>query len=171
VRALLDNLRRIEDNSMMNSRLRIALPAACCLLGFAGCGNPPGLYPVTGKVLWKGEPASGAVVYFHPEGSGPVTTPAIPSGLVDDDGSFYLTVDNLGNGCPPGKYAVLVEWRDRSGDGVVTVGKGKSTVRKRSKVRSGPDRLKGRYLDIKKPLLHAEVLAQSNPLPPFRLDD
>ena len=41
----------------------LALPAAQ-----AGCGNPPGLYPVYGTVLHKGEPAAGAVVYFHQEG-------------------------------------------------------------------------------------------------------
>jgi hypothetical protein len=155
----------------MNTRATTAATTACFLLGLTGCGNPPGLYPVSGKVLWKGEPASGAIVYFHQEGPNPGGAQAVPSGLVEDDGSFYLAVDNLGSGCPPGKYAVLVEWRDQSGDGVVTIGKGKSSLRKRSKVRSGPDRLKGRYLDIKKPLLHAEVLAQSNPLPPFQLGD
>ncbi len=75
-----------------------------------------------------------------------------------------------GNGCPPGKYAVLVEWRDGTGDGVVPVKtKGKTKLVKRSRVRSGPDRLNGRYFDISKPLLHAEVLPQSNTLPPFEL--
>jgi hypothetical protein len=137
----------------------------------SGCGNPAGHFPVSGKVLYKGQPASGAVVYFHPEGPRAGSPQAIPSGFVDDDGSFYLTVDNVGNGCPPGKYTVLVEWRDSSGDGVTTVKRGKATVRKRSKIRSGPDRLKGRYLDVKTPLLHAEVLAQSNTLPPFQLED
>ena len=42
---------------------------------------------------------------------------------------------------------------------------------KRSRVRSGPDRLKGRYFDITKPLLHADVAAGSNQLPPFELTD
>ena len=31
----------------------------------AGCGSPAGLVPVSGKVLYRGEPAAGAVVYFH----------------------------------------------------------------------------------------------------------
>ena len=30
-----------------------------------GCGSPAGLVPVSGKVLYRGEPAAGAVVYFH----------------------------------------------------------------------------------------------------------
>jgi hypothetical protein len=156
---------------MSKARLVAARVAACALFGLAGCGNSTGLYPVTGKVLVKGQPASGAVVYFHQEDSRATAPPAVPSALVEDDGSFSIAVDNLGYGCPPGKYAVLVEWRDLSGDGVAVVGKGKSAQRKRSKVRSGPDRLKGRYLDLKKPLLHAEVLAQSNSLPPFELAD
>ena len=36
--------------------------------------------------------------------------------------------------------------------------RGKTKLVKRSRVRSGPDRLEGRYFDISKPLLHAEVL-------------
>ena len=62
---------------------------------------------------------------------------------------FNVVCDNQGNGCPPGKYAVLVEWRDRTGDGVVPVKtRGKTKLVKRSRVRSGPDRLGGRYFDI-----------------------
>lgn len=136
----------------------------------AGCGNPPGLYSVSGKVLYKGEPAAGAVVYFHYEGSSAAGSPAIPFGIVDDDGAFYLTCGDQGNGCPPGKYAVLVEWRDATGDGVVPVKTtGKTRLVKRGRVRSGPDRLGGRYFDLSKPLLHTEVLPQSNTLAPFEL--
>jgi hypothetical protein len=47
--------------------------------------------------------------------------------------------------------------------------KGKTKLVKRSRVRSGPDRLSGRYFDINKPLLHAEVLPQSNTLPAFEV--
>jgi hypothetical protein len=134
-----------------------------------GCGNPAGLYSVSGKVLHHGEPAAGAVVYFHQDGPSASALQTIPFGIVEDDGSFYLTCDNVGNGCPPGKYAVLVEWRDQ-GDGFSTAKtKGKTNLVKRSRVRSGPDRLKGRYFDVSKPLLHAEVLPQSNTLPAFEV--
>ena len=43
-----------------------------------GCGSPAGLVPVSGKVLYRGEPAAGAVVYFHRQaepgsaGGGPI---------------------------------------------------------------------------------------------------
>jgi hypothetical protein len=154
----------------MIKRWLLMLAAVIGSLVQVGCGNPPGLYPVYGKVLHKGEPAAGAVVYFHHEGPGASAAAAIPFGIVEDDGSFNLTCDNQGNGCPPGKYAVLVEWRDGTGDGVIPVKTtGKIKLVKRSRVRSGPDRLKGRYFDITKPLLHVEVLPQSNPLPPFEL--
>jgi hypothetical protein len=154
----------------MIKRWFIILAAAALSIAPLGCGNPPGLYPVYGKVLVKGEPAAGAVVYFHHEGPSAPSSPAIPFGIVEDDGSFSLTCDNLGNGCPPGKYAVLVEWRKGAGDEVVPAKTtGKTKPAKRSRIRTGPDRLGGRYFDISKPLLHAEVLPQSNTLPPLEL--
>jgi hypothetical protein len=151
----------------------LAIVAAASLpLGGAGCGNAPGHYPVFGKVMHKGDPAAGAVVYFHREGPTASAAQTIPHGIVEEDGSFYVTSDGLGDGCPPGKYAVLVEWRNGSGDGVMPVKtEGKTALVKRSRMRSGPDRLNGRYLDIGKPLLHAEVFPQSNTLPAFELGD
>jgi hypothetical protein len=137
-----------------------------------GCGNPAGYYPVEGKVLYKGKPAEGAVVYFHREAAGATPPPAVPSGIVDNDGRFSLACDGVGNGCPPGKYAVLVEWRDGTGGGVVPVKTtGRTKLVKRSRVRSGLDRLGGRYFDGSKPLIHAEVLPQSNSLAPFELGE
>lgn len=154
----------------MIKRWFLVLAGLASSIGLAGCGNPSGLYPVHGTVLHKGEPAAGAVVYFHHEGPGASPVPTIPFGIVEDDGHFNLACDSEGYGCPPGKYAVLVEWRDHTGDGVVAVNtRGKSKLVKRSRVRSGPDRLNGRYLDISKPLLHVEVLPRSNALPPFEL--
>jgi hypothetical protein len=162
---------------MMSARLSIALTAGCCLLGFAGCGSPAGLYPVTGKVLYKGEPAAGAVVYFHRQGPAGVASSTIPFGIVEEDGSFYLTSDGVGNGCPPGKYAVLIEWKGKIDAQVAqpkparVKGKSKVVPVNRRSTRNGVDRLKGRYFEIAKPLLRADVLPQSNPLPPFELVD
>jgi hypothetical protein len=137
-----------------------------------GCGSPAGLVPVSGKVLYRGQPASGAVVYFHRQSEPGSASDLIPFGIVEDDGSFSLTTDGLGRGARPGAYSVLVEWRDEKGDGVVPVkARGNVKLVKRSRVRSGPDRLKGRYLDIARPLLRAEIAAGSSPLPPFELSD
>jgi hypothetical protein len=161
----------------MNRNAVVLLIAMSGAVGMAGCGRPAGLYPVSGKVLYKGVPAAGAVVYFHRDGPSPGPSSTIPFGIVEDDGSFYLTSDGVGDGCPPGKYAVLVEWKSKSDAPIEqqksSRGKGKSKaapVNSRS-TRNSVDRLKGRYFDISKPLIHADVLAQSNPLAPFELAD
>jgi hypothetical protein len=155
----------------MNSRV-LGVLAAALFAAAAGCGGPTGLVPVSGKVTYHGQPAAGAVVYFHRQGeSGPAGLP-VPYGIVDEDGTFSLSTDGLGRGALPGTYSVLVEWRDEKGDGVVPVkSTGKVKLVKRSRLRSGPDRLKGRYFDITKPLLKAEVTAGSNGLAPFELTD
>lgn len=154
----------------MIRRWFVILAGMSLCVGTTGCGTPPGFYPVHGTVLYQGKPAAGAVVYFHPVGSNAPSAAASPFGIVEDDGSFSLSCDGVGKGCPTGKYAVLVEWRDGAGDGIVPLKTaGKTKLVKRSRVRSAPDRLKGRYFDISKPLIHAEVLPQSNSLIPFEL--
>jgi hypothetical protein len=160
----------------MLRRFVLAVAVAMSSAALAGCGNSAGLFPVSGKVLYRGEPAAGAVVYFHRQAKPGSASQTIPYGIVEDDGSFEVTSDDLGNGASPGSYIVLVEWRDYSGDNVTVTpskGKGKGKVKqvKRSRIRSGSDRLKGRYFDISKPLLHAEVKAEKNPLAPFELTD
>jgi hypothetical protein len=161
----------------MSRNICVLLIAVSGALGLAGCGHQEGLYPVTGKVLYKGEPAAGAVVYFHWEGPPPAPAAAIPFGIVDEDGSFYLASDGQGDGCAPGKYAVLIEWKSKTETPVAqptsSRAKGKPRVipvNSRS-TRNNVDRLKGRYFDISKPLIHADVLPQSNSLAPFELVD
>jgi hypothetical protein len=150
----------------------MGIAAATVSVALSGCGNPPGHFPVSGKVLYKGEPAAGAVVYFHRQGGHAAAGQTIPTGIADDDGTFSLECDGIGSGCPAGNYAVLVEWKDPTGDGVVPVKtKGKTKLVKRSRVRVGPDRLKGRYFDLGKPMLNAEVKPESNRLAPFELTD
>jgi hypothetical protein len=161
----------------MNRKVFVLLMTAGSALVQAGCGHPAGLYPVSGKVLYKGEPAAGAVVYFHREGPSPVPVSTIPFGIAEEDGSFYLSSDGEGDGCPPGKYAILVEWKSKSETPVEqpkpsrVKGKSKAAPVNSRSTRNSVDRLKGRYFDISKPLIHADVLPQSNSLPPFELVD
>ena len=150
--------------------------ASWCVLaaaiGSGGCGSPAGLVPVSGKVLYRGEPAAGAVVYFHRQAEPGSAAGAIPYGIVEDDGTYSLATEGLGNGARPGAYSVLVEWRDLKGDGVTEVkSRGNVKLVKRSRLRSGPDRLKGRYFDAAKPLLRADVAAGSTQVTPFELTD
>ncbi len=101
---------------IMRSVLVLALAILPAVL--AGCGNAAGRFPVSGKVTYQGEPAAGAVVYFHRQMEPGSPSESIMYGIVEDDGSFQLTSDDLGNGARPGSYIVLVEWRDGSGDRV-----------------------------------------------------
>jgi hypothetical protein len=161
----------------MSMRWFLVLAVAAGSAAAAGCGNAPGFYSVSGKVLYKGEPASGAIVYFHRADAPPSGGKGIPFGVANENGGFSLTCDGVGAGCPPGKYDVLVEWRGQPDATVQSKksvrGKGKVTepAVNRQMARQGVDRLKGRYFDIAKPLLHAEVLPQPNSLPPFELND
>ena len=131
-----------------------ALIVTACL---SGCGNSNGLYPVRGKVLYKGEPAVGAAVYFHRKDAPEPLTEQILQGVVQQDGAFEVAGAS-GKGATPGDYVVLIEWKE---------GAGKS--KGRAPALSAPDRLKGRYLDPNNPVLTAKVEAATNQLPPFEL--
>ncbi len=79
------------------------------LLG-TSCSRRTGVpvYPVHGRVLYRGKPLPGAFVIFHSleEESHPR-----PLGYAEADGSFTLTTYQNGDGAPAGDYAVTVEWR------------------------------------------------------------
>jgi hypothetical protein len=124
-------------------------------LACASCSNKSNIYPVSGKVTYKGSPAAGATVFFHRQGGDSVNDHMI-MGIVQEDGSFELVCGSLGKGAPPGGYEVLIEWKRVSGQS-------------KGRPQHGPDKLKGRYADPKRPLLHATVEAKATNLPPFEL--
>jgi hypothetical protein len=130
--------------------LTAALALAC-----ASCGNKNNIYPVSGKVTYHGAPAAGAAVFFRRQGGDPMREHLI-MGIVQEDGSFELVCGSLGKGAPPGKYDVLIEWKRVTGQG-------------QGRPRHGPDKLKGRYADPKRPLVHATVAARATNLPPFEV--
>jgi len=123
-------------------------------LAFASCSNRTNIYPVSGKVTYKGQPAAGATVFFFRQGADPVREPMI-MGIVMQDGSFELSCGSLGKGAPAGDYDVAIEWKQRS-----------MPNRKQGRM---PDKLNGRYADPRHPLLRAKVEAESNQLSPFDL--
>jgi hypothetical protein len=131
-------------------------------LACSGCARE--VYPVSGKVLYKGEPASGAAVFFHRRGADPAHEP-MTMGIVKDDGSFTVVCGSLGEGAPPGEYDVTVEWKQprKQSKGPLQHAPGHPSVK-------APDRLKGRYADPGQSRLHAVVKAQTNALPPFELE-
>jgi hypothetical protein len=131
--------------------------AAMLALICASCGNKNNIYPVSGKVTYKGAPAAGATVFFHRQG-GDSMNEHMMMGIVQEDGGFELVCGSLGKGAYPGDYDVLIEWKR-----VIGQSKGRP--------QHGPDKLKGRYADPKRPRLHAVVKAEANELPPFKLAD
>jgi hypothetical protein len=136
----------------VSSCLTFALALAC-----ASCTSETPIHPVSGKVMWKGAPATGAVVFFHHKG-GDRMDDHLVMGIVQADGSFELVCGTLGKGAPPGIYDVLIEWRQES-------------KQRAGGSRNGPDRLKGKYADPKRPLFQATVEAKANELAPFVLGD
>jgi hypothetical protein len=146
----------------------------------SGCGESNGLYPVYGKVEYKGEPAAGATLYLHREGSQPSGLP-VPTAVTEPDGTFVVRSGDLGPGAAPGTYAILLEWRDRSlassQAGLVSFTPPAKGVRKanpaKPKIRptaSLPaDRLNGYYSDIEHPQLKAEIKPGKNNLPSIEL--
>ena len=130
----------------------------CCSMAVLGlvctsCGNKNNIYPVLGKVMYQGSPASGATVFFYRQGGDPINEHMI-MGIVKEDGSFELVCGSFGKGAPPGEYDIAIEWKQISGQS-------------KGRPQHGPDKLKGRYADPKSPRFHASIKAKLNDLAPF----
>jgi hypothetical protein len=135
---------------------RLALAGLLVLAGLtaSACNSSSlKLYPVTGKVLYKDQPADGAQVVFQPTGG---ATPEKPMayGTVGADGSFNLRTEPHGEGAVPGDYDVLVTWL--------------SVNPKDEEARI--TKLPAKWADPAKPLLKATVKESNNELEPFRLN-
>lgn len=129
---------------------------ATLALSIAACGNgSTSLYPVVGKVTYKGEPATGAAVFFHRQGADSMNEHLI-MGIVQEDGSFEIVYGSLGKGAPAGEYDVAIEWKQISGQS-------------KGKPQHGQDKLNGRYADPKQPLIHVTIKPERNELAPFNL--
>jgi hypothetical protein len=147
---------------------QILVPALA--LALASCsGTAEGLVAVKGKLVCDGQPASGAVLFFHRQGGedspSPKAAGVIPSATVGTDGSFWVESAALGNGAAPGKYTVLVQWPEQAeppsagGKTKNSTVKGKTVVVARHEKLDpvASDRLMGRYSDVSKPKLTAEI--------------
>lgn len=89
------------------------LGLAAALLLVPACSNDgmEATFPVSGKVVYKGVPAKGAVVSFHPLGDNAQAQPRIlPNADCEADGSFTLSTYNKHDGAPAGEYAVTIFW-------------------------------------------------------------
>jgi hypothetical protein len=165
----------------MNHRWNLGIFCAGLVVLATSCAQQAeGTFPVTGKVLFEGNPAAGAVVTFVWDGSAqPGREQINPSGVTDEDGTFRLSYGSKGLGAPAGKYIVLVTWRYENPSSKSTVASPPINTKVRKRVsrdekrdrKLTPDVLKGRYCDISKPLLRAEVRPEPNNLAPFELKE
>jgi hypothetical protein len=118
------------------------------------------LYPVTGKVLFKGQPAEGAQVVFHPANenatgdSQPSASAPDPYGDVKADGTFTLRTEPSGEGAPAGEYNVMISWYTRSDP---------------EDPLSAKSKLPAKYADPGNPVLKATIKEGNNELAPFDL--
>ncbi len=150
----------------MSRRWRQLLRLVMLTTALAPCSCGPGgpkLYPVYGQLFYEGRPASGAVVFFHPQVApanggvqgGCVSAADIPIGKVKPDGSFELTTSDRGKGAPAGRYAITVLWTApapaEAGDA------------------DGPSYLAARYSVPAYSGLIADVREGDNQLPPMQL--
>lgn len=85
-------------------------------VGFLSCAKAPDhppVFPVKGRVLYEGKPASGAVVILH--STERPDEASRPRARTDANGEFELSTYKTGDGGPAGTYVVTVEWK-RPGD-------------------------------------------------------
>jgi len=84
------------------------LSCAALLVAVLGCGGPdgdaPDLVPVSGTVTLDGEPVSGVMVNFFPEG--PTTGSTLCYGMTDDSGRYELQDSQGRKGTLTGKARV-----------------------------------------------------------------
>ena len=82
-------------------RLRFVLPLLM-LAVFAGCNGGPKMTPVTGKVMYNGNPLEFGVVMFQPSSGQPAR------GDIQPDGTFTLSTYRLNDGVVLGKHKVRI---------------------------------------------------------------
>lgn len=88
------------------------------LLAVAGCGESQriegraDLYPVNGRVTYRGAPVPGASVVFHRQGGAADAAPQSAFGQTDENGNFNLTTYSNADGAPAGEYIVTVTKRE-----------------------------------------------------------
>src|SRR5262245_45090988 len=126
---------------------RIGMTALAGVLLLASCSKTSDrkpVFPVRGQVLVQGKPAAGAYVAFHPVNDLDNPRRLRALGIARPDGTFEASTYLPTDGVPAGEYAVTIYWPGplppdaQPGD-------------------FGPDLLKLRYMDPKKPFCHVTI--------------
>jgi hypothetical protein len=138
---------------MLPPRAWLGLGLACLLLlvGCKGKVAEPPCYPVRGKVYYRGKPAAGVDVYFHPAEERDAKAQR-PHSKTDANGEFQLTTRRRNDGAPEGEYLITFFWAAAEN------------------VEEPEDRLKGRYLNPRQSRWRVAVKPSTNEVDPFLLD-
>jgi hypothetical protein len=136
-----------------NIRARATALGVLVLCALAGCAEKrPGevpVYPVKGRVTFKGEPMPHAVVTFFPVGQ-PFAQALKSRATADADGYYELTTYELKDGAPEGEYGVTLYVPPAPPEPYAL------------EVPNPPDRLKHAYLDPTKSKLRFAVRPEEN---------
>ena len=155
----------------------MVIAAALCL----GCTDRSQvvLHPVSGKVTFRGRPASGAMVVFHDvRPASELKAIPIPRAKAKSDGTFQLTCYQENDGAPAGEYRVTVVLPeailppDSPVEDPASGGDGQGAAAPAVDPESAPsprDMLQERYADPQTSGLTATVVAGVNDLPAFAL--
>jgi len=83
------------------------LSLGCALLAitWTGCGSGVATQPVSGTVVFEGQPVNGGVVSFAPIQAASDAKPAV--GEVQPDGKFVLGTNAKGDGAVAGRHRVV----------------------------------------------------------------
>jgi hypothetical protein len=157
---------------MLRARLLVVL--LVILTTALACNQTPAerlpVFPVKGKVLYKGNPLPGALVVFERKGAVPeranatgTAAPIRATGRAAPDGTFELMTYQGNDGAPAGDYLVgISSVPSKSERGLFSAHDGPIS-------KGNPDVLRGRFSDPKSSGLLASVKEQGNVLPPFEL--
>lgn len=147
----------VSSLSLSLSRVLVALSVLVCV-SCSGGGGGAGLNPVQGQVIYKNEPAVGALVTFHPKAGNDIKT-ILPVGVVEKDGTFSI-MTGKDKGAPTGEYIVTIIWSEE----IPSKQKGKGMTMEGSETR---DKLNGAYANRGSSKFKVEIKSGANKLDPF----
>lgn len=125
------------------------------LAGCSGDDREP-LQPVTGSVVYQGEPAENATIVLHPTGD--QSNRALkPFGTTGPEGRFQISTYDTNDGTPAGEYRVTIVWP-------------KPPPVRSPDFASGGDRLEGRYADPGTSQWQVQVKQKPLELAPFKIE-
>ena len=140
------------------------------MTAIVGCGDGRiKTYPVTGKILVDGQPATKAMVIFCPTGGTEEMMKKRPFDETDGGGVFNLTTFSPADGAPAGDYNVIVRWPAPKNERRQPTNPEDDIHGDRSLPRA-VDQLRGRYFHPERSGLKATVTKGRNELAPFELE-